>query len=360
MRNTNWRYKVCSLISSLFICSVIGVSQNIDFKYFSGEDGLSQVSIVIEDSKGYLWFGTVDGLNRYDGYDFTVFKTDPNDNHSIVDNLIGKLHEDASGDIWVGTTLGISRYNYETNQFTSYQHIIGDSTSLSNNFIRDIFEDPLTGDIWIATKYGLNKYIKEKDHFEQYFQPIVSKPSFEDQEIIDIQQDKHGRIWVGCKDNLCYIDGDQLKDFVPNQEKKSLLDGQIIKLLYLDHQQRLLVATEKGLYLFDDQTGNFQLKYQTGDSTIRSYLSTSEKETWVGTNKGLIYFAKNNDLDFQNGIKYTGKILSSTIRSIIEDRNGIIWVGAIRGLAQYNPLIAQFNAKQIVAGTNTDLSLIHI
>ena len=355
MRNTNLLLKFCSLISSLFICSLIGISQNIDFHYFTGEDGLSQVSILcsIEDNKGYLWFGTTDGLNRYDGYDFTVFKTDPNNNQSIVDNLVNTLHEDSNGNIWVGTTLGISRYNYETNQFTSYQHNIGDSTSLSNNHIKDIFEDTLTGDIWIATKHGLNKFIEKEDHFERYFQSTISKSSFDDQEILTIEQDKHGRIWVGSKKKLSYIDENQLKDFVPNQGEKSPLSGQIIRLLHLDPQQRFLVATEKGLYLFDEQTGNFQLMYQTDE--IRSYLSTSKNRTWIGTKEGLISFSNNHDLHFQNGINYTGKVLGSAIRTMVEDKNGIIWIGGMRGLAQYNPLISQFNTKRLFTGINEGL-----
>ena len=106
MRNTNVPYKVYSLISCLFIWSVIGVTQNINFDYFPGEAGLSQVSILcsIEDSRGYLWFGTTDGLNRYDGYDFTVFKTDPSNNQNIVDNIVTALHEDADGIISVSYT----------------------------------------------------------------------------------------------------------------------------------------------------------------------------------------------------------------------------------------------------------------
>jgi len=344
-------------MTCLFFWSLMGVSQNINFNYFSGKDGLLQASIIcsIEDSRGYLWFGTLDGLNRYDGYDFTVFKTDPSNNQSIVDNIIGVLHEDANGNIWVGTTLGISRYNYKTNQFISYQHIIGDSTSLSNNFILDIFEDTLTGDIWIATKHGLNRYIEKEDYFEQYFQSTMSHSSYEHQKIIDIEQDKHGRIWVACEQKLCYIENNQLKDFVPNPDKKSTLNGQVIKLLHLDPQQRFLVATKKGLYLFDEQSGNFQLKYPTADAEIKSYLSTSQNGVWIGTTKGLISFANNEDLHFQNGVNYTGKVLGSTIKSIVEDKNGIIWIGAIRGLAQYNPLICQFNPKRILASTNEDI-----
>ena len=100
MRNMNLLPKFSSLISCLFIWSFIG-AQTIDFNYFSSKDGLLQASIIcsLEDSRGYLWFGTLDGLNRYDGYDFTIFKTDANNNQSIIDNFITVLHEDAHGNI---------------------------------------------------------------------------------------------------------------------------------------------------------------------------------------------------------------------------------------------------------------------
>jgi ligand-binding sensor domain-containing protein len=132
--------------------------QTLRFEHIGIEDGLSQstVTSILQDRKGFLWFGTEDGLNRYDGYSFTVFKPDASDPTSLSDRWIQTLYEDRHGNIWVGTRLGgLNRFNPNNGQFTRYQHDPDDPDSLSSNKVNAIFEDA-AGIIWVGTEAGLD------------------------------------------------------------------------------------------------------------------------------------------------------------------------------------------------------------
>ena len=117
--------RISSWIVSFFCLLPTVFTQSINFNYLTVEDGLSQSTILcsMEDSKGYLWFGTSDGLNRYNGYEFEVFRANPKEKYSLLDNEILALYEDSKQNIWVGTSQGINKFCFINNNFFSYQHL---------------------------------------------------------------------------------------------------------------------------------------------------------------------------------------------------------------------------------------------
>lgn len=125
------------------------------FQRFTGEDGLSQNTIwcILHDSRGFLWAGTYNGLNRFDGYQFVIYKYDFRDKNSLSDNQIFSIYETKSGQIWVGTGNGLNRYNLATNDFNAFKFDAGNPNSLSIGYVTAIFEDR-DGTLWVGTNRG--------------------------------------------------------------------------------------------------------------------------------------------------------------------------------------------------------------
>ena len=147
--------------------TVFSSNGRIEFEYISIDDGLSQstVNCILQDRAGFLWFGTEDGLNRYDGYNFRVFKPDSDENKSINHNYVWSLFEDHLGMIWIGTNGGgLNRFNRVTEDYSAYKFNPENPLGLSNNFIRVIFEDQ-KGYLWVGTEGGgLNRSDNTVDH----------------------------------------------------------------------------------------------------------------------------------------------------------------------------------------------------
>src|SRR6186713_3353077 len=128
-------------------------SQNLKFEHIGTARGLSQSNVIsiLQDSRGFMWFGTRDGLNRYDGYGFTVYKNDALDKSSIGNNYISDMREDDKGYIWIGTWGGgLDRYDRRTNQFVHFRHDPADPASLSSNLVICLLRDS-RGALWIGT-----------------------------------------------------------------------------------------------------------------------------------------------------------------------------------------------------------------
>src|SRR3990172_7828787 len=134
------------------------------------EQGLSQssVRVIFQDSRGFLWFGTEDGLNRYDGYTFKVYKREPSNPNSMSDGWVTAITEDRDGYLWIGTRLGgLNRYDPVSGQFTQYQYNEGDRTSLADNHISALLVDR-DNQLWVGTLSGLDRFDAETQSFTHY------------------------------------------------------------------------------------------------------------------------------------------------------------------------------------------------
>ena len=138
------------LILSLFIeilllnTELCSQSQQVEFESLTLEHGLSQTTVfsIIQDNTGYMWFGTIDGLNKFDGYTFTVYTNDPTDSNSISDDWISALYLDINGTLWIGTLRGcLNKFNPQKNSFENYQHNHENLYCINDNHIRMIFEN---------------------------------------------------------------------------------------------------------------------------------------------------------------------------------------------------------------------------
>ena len=191
-----------ALVLMSFVCGAQKLHQ-MNFEQISMEDGLSQVSInsILQDSTGFLWFATLDGLNRYDGYSFKVFKPVANDTTSISSNRILCLFQDSYGKIWIGTLGGgLNEYNPITETFTRYMHNPADENSLSNNDVYDITEDD-EGILWIATYGGgLNRFDRNTHQFTAYKHNPSNLNSIGSNQVRVVSKDKFGNLWIGVNE----------------------------------------------------------------------------------------------------------------------------------------------------------------
>ena len=195
-----------TIILFLFPILLFSQLQDLQFDHITSEDGLSNNSVycILQDSRGFMWFGTYDGLNRYDGYTFKIFKNDPADSTSLSNNTVWSILEDSSGYIWVGTNVGLNKYNRDTEKFTHYLNDTTNSRSISNNISNIVYEDE-NGTIWIGTDNGLNRYNRTTDDFTHFFfEGFVDSTRFywNNNRITVLTEDHNGQLLIGTMDDF--------------------------------------------------------------------------------------------------------------------------------------------------------------
>ena len=265
------------------------------FNNINIEHGISQstIEVIFQDSKGYIWLGTNDGLNRYNGYDFKIYNYEEDEN-SISHNGVTDIAEDNEGNIWVGTVQGVNKINLKTDEITNYTE--------NNNRIKDdsTTEIIVTKDnkILVGSYEGLNIYNKEKDSFEII---LDENDGILSNDIYSIDEDKHDNIWIGTALGINKISKkfEILETYPINAEENSLGESEIYNI-YCDDKYNLVWAgtDSSGLYKID-----------------------------TDTNKVTGY--RNDPMD-------KNSIPSNQIGEIMRDSKGYLWVGTTDGLATYN------------------------
>lgn len=314
------------------------------FEHIGTADGLSNntVTSIVQDRKGFLWLGTLEGLNRYDGYAFTHFKIDLTDTTSIGSNRIIALFEDRSGLLWIGTDdRGLDCFDPSTGRFRHFRHNPDDPGSLSNNQVQSILEDR-SGTLWIGTVNGLNRYDRKTGSFRRYFHDRNDPSSLGNNFVGALFQDSEGTLWVGSVLRLDrYVP--QSDSFVRFQPEKDTLpiDGTLIGSIAEDDRGYLWIASwGNGLWRFDRKTGRFTVfLHIPGDPrSLRSnqvghLCRDTNGDLWVGTMGGLSLLRNGSDgfIHFANDPGDNSTISADGIWGIAMDRSGTLWAGTLRG-----------------------------
>jgi ligand-binding sensor domain-containing protein/serine phosphatase RsbU (regulator of sigma subunit) len=312
------------------------------FRTLSLADGLSQstVNCIMQDRKGFMWFGTVDGLNRYDGYRFKIYKTEPDNPRGLRNSMIRALLEDRNGMIWVGTEGGGAyRFDPALETFTSFHQDRTDSTSLSNDYVWSICEDR-TGVLWIGTQEGLNRLKPDGRTFARYMVRRDDPGGLSGDYVSALCEDSAGNVWVGTQGGgisrfdrvtgqfhtLRFSWGDPLS-----------LSSDFVTSALCDRFGRVWIGTaDGGVNVFDPATGtvtrfrhNSQDPSSLSDDRVLSLWEDREGTVWIGTNGGgLNRFAPPSSfIRYRNDPQNPQSLSNNLVWSIRDDRTGGLWVG---------------------------------
>lgn len=335
----------------------------ISFRRLDMSHGLSfnSVMCLLEDSRGMLWVGTREGLNRYDGYQFETFRHSPNDTLSLSNSHINVIYESPTTGIWVGTANGLNHYDPASRGFRSYS-ASADSTGLSNNYVKSLAEDA-DGNLWVATSHGLSVLDSGKQTFRHVYLP---GPQTFENNIIALFRDDQARIWLGTKGGLYVWESGWFRRIVVDPAVEERGEAFEIRDIQCDSAGTYWIATEQyGVYAFRYRGGVYRsLKhYHTGNSGILSNqvrkLLADDGRIWLATLSGLSIFDAVHET-FRNitySIEAPEGISRGSIHDVLRDRFGGYWVATYSGgLNYHHPQHYLFAHYKRSVGRNDGLS----
>jgi len=326
-------------------------ARSVRFQHVSRDEGLSQsfVYAIVQDSQGFMWFGTQDGLNRFDGFEFAVYDHDPADPSSISDETIRTMIKTRSGTLWVGTDEGgVSRYEPATDSFTNFLHDENDATSIADNRVRVIYEDS-AGVLWVGTDgTGLDRFDHETESFIHYRHDAEDPASLSSDTIWSILEDSTGALWVATDNGLNKLNPDKITftryRHDPN-DATSLSDNKL-RVLYEDNDNDLWVGTENGgLNRFDRDSEafvHFRHDPENSSTLAADQINVMHQDDagvlWVGTLNGLSAWnsASRSFETYANNPSDRYSLVHNNVSAIYQDRSGILWVGTYNGLSWWN------------------------
>ena len=298
----------------------------------------------MQDSRGFIWVGTENGLNRFDGHQFKVYYNDPADSGSISNNYVKHILEDSQGNLWISTHGGgLNKFDRKKNQFKRYLHAPDNPNSLSDNTVNKILEDR-DGKFWIATVNGVNLFDPATNSFTSYIHHNNDPKSLSDNNATTLFIDSRDNLWVGTlngglncftrKDNtfICYKSDPNVKGSISGSEITSIFEDS-------DHQ--LWIGTSgKGLNRFDFETGQF-IHYRNkpginsiANDNIQSINEDDNGNLWIGTeNAGISLFnyKLNQFRNCTNDEIDDGSLSATSADVITRDKDGNMWVGLFSG-----------------------------
>ena len=345
--------------------------QSLTFNHLTVDDGLSNndVNAVLQDKTGFIWFGTEDGLNRYDGYKFKIFRHDPSDSNSLSDNSIWSLIEDHSGNIWIGTKDGIlNKFNPKTEKFTRWEI---KSNLTKENSVKYIYEDS-KGNIWVGSYkdglYRLNISTNKLDHWRS--DPNDEK-TLSHNYVQAINEDNSGNILIGTYIGFNVFNpnskNQEFKRYFQNGNTNNHLSNNLIWAFSKStiNSNITWIGTYNNLTKFDSERSLFEiikipnpdnLLYGTGSGSVLEEVIDGENIIWTDSYSGLLRMNLNTGetTRFRNDENNPNSLLSDQINKIFRDRSGVIWIATENGISYITQKSTSFNS---IGFSNSQLNL---
>jgi signal transduction histidine kinase/ligand-binding sensor domain-containing protein len=370
--------------------------ERLQFKHLTTDDGLSSsmATSILQDYKGFIWIGTYDGLNRYDGFNFVVYKNNTADSSSLADNLVGtmiednahnlfigtqnglclydrkndhflnymldkssplrgigcliaKIAEDSFGNLWLATNIGLIYFDRIKNQIIKYTHDPNNPESISDDNVESVLIDK-NSRVWVTTRKGLNLFLPQKGKFRRITQGERDTDDLSNTFFIDMTEDREGNLWFGSTEGLYCLKNNpegkitNLISYHHDPQDKFSISSNQVKSLYVDYMGNLWIGTENdGINLFDRENQKFW-HYRKDDydpkslnnEAIQAIYQEKSGNMWFCTfTGGLNYALKNRDaiILYQTLPGAAFSLSHNTVTCFLEDHLGQIWVGTDGG-----------------------------
>lgn len=323
----------CLYFILLLCCYISGYSQDYPVKFLDISNGLSNNSVttIYQDNDGFMWFGTYDGLNRYDGYNFKVFRNRINDKRSLQFNSIYNIEGDLKKNIWLGGANGVCIYNKTNGTFHQVEYVfLNSKPKVLNDIIHQIRS--VSENLVLVASQKLGLIIFENGSFIGKHVPLETKnsnASIDNYDITVLQDDKkNNHCWIYVRNvGVCSY------SYV-NKNFKVVFPLSIeVKTMELAEDGNIWLGTDEGLHLFNTKSGLLSKNYFSNNCTVTDILIDKKKEIWIATDGCGIYkvIEANKKAIPYNTIKDNQLVKSNSVWSLFEDKTGNKWIGTLRG-----------------------------
>ncbi len=330
--------------------------RNVKFQHISLKEGLSQsfINCGMQDRLGYLWFGTQEGLGRYDGYRFTFFSHDAGDLRSLSHNTVMVIIEDDQGKLWLGTEGGgLNHFDPSAKTFVHYRHDPEDEKSLPNDRVRALFEDG-SGRLWVGTDGGgISRLEPATGDFVNYRHDPADPRSLSSDLARHMIEDSSGRLWVGTDGGGISVLDPESGEFIRHRHDAgdaTSLSSDRVKTLFVDRAGVIWVGTyDGGLNRVDRYPGSSEATFthfrhdpqdpaSLSADGVWAIFQDRDGVLWLGTHRGLSEWrpASESFARYQHDPADPMSLSEGNVSSIIQDRGGVLWVGTLSGLSKWN------------------------
>lgn len=346
--------------------------EHVSFQRLLPRDGLPAAVVYcgVEDSRGFLWFGTANGVARYDGAEFRVFLPDPEDPGSLLNGAVLSIKENADGDLWMASEGGLVLWRRDTERFTHYRHDPNDPTSLSDDTTQSLLLDD-DGRLWVGTtRGGLNLFDPKTGRFRRFGVDLEEKGGVSGPWIRCLFRDSRGTLWVGTgNEGLNRLDSgsDRFRVYRFDASDRRSLNHDRVSAVVEDAQGELWIGTDGGLCRFDRERDDFERvtleppeNFELPNQSVTAIAADTDGSLWFGTDgAGLCrYEPSSGSVLWHRNSKYLDStLLTNAVRMMFEDINGDLWVGHFpAGVSHMDRLGTAFQVFVSVPGETNTLS----
>ena len=331
--------------------------KDFNFDFITSENSILQrglsantVFTIVQDSYGYIWFGTWDGLNKYDGYSFTTYDR----KNGLSNETINTIIETTDGNIWVGTDNGLNCLRRSDERVLVFMHNPADSSSISGNKISSLYQDKL-GRIFVGTNQGFNVFDLNSHKSKRYLNTDFGLRNSPSNQINYITKSSDGIIWTATNFGLVEYNpktGESIRHLYRPDDSNSL-SGSRVRVVFEDSQKNIWVGTESGLSLLSKKHEAFKNFHHNKDAPlslssnfVESIFEDKSGKFWIGTDGGGLNLFNYEDSTFSRVVSDAGsnhEISNGRIYDIIEDSQGNVWFGTFSGVCIWDKFKPNFN-----------------